>query len=36
LPLSEPSFARRSDSLRPIMPAAPVIRTCMGVNSRQN
>ena len=30
-PLSEPSRASRSASLRPIMPAAPVMRMCMRV-----
>jgi hypothetical protein len=30
LPLSAPEATRRATSLRPIIPAAPVIRMCMG------
>jgi len=30
LPLSAPAATRRATSLRPIIPAAPVMRMCMG------
>ncbi len=33
LPFSSPSLTRRAVSLRPIIPAAPVIRMCMSVRS---